>query len=225
MTTDERSFDGSDSKLPAPYTPDTSTLFALLGRRRVGLRHFNVVHGLLTAVALNPRPIPEAEWFAIIAGQERARSPDEQRQLGRLRKPVRRFYDSVFWTVMGHEPFVIDLNGYEPPFEPFYAEDLEAPAELWCRGFLKGTRIDLAPWQWLRRRKPELLRPIWAFGKAAGRDACYKDRRGWKRAVVHWVERLGPSVHAIRDYWQSNGLPPGLDVPVWSPGKPPPSKR
>ena len=64
-----------------------------------------------------------------------------------------------------------------------------------------------------------------AFGKSAGQDACHKDRRGWKRAVVHWVERLGPSVHAIRDYWKANGLPPGLGVPVWSPGKPPASKR
>lgn len=225
MTTDERSFDDHDQSPPAPYTPYSSTLAHLWERRRVGVRTFNEFHGLLTAVALSPRPIPESEWFAVVAGQEAARSPREQRQLDRLRRSVRRSYDHVFWSVMAHEPFVIDLNGYEPPFEPFYAEDLEPPADLWCRGFLKGTRIDPAPWQWLWRKQPQLLRPVWAFGKPAGRDASYKARRGWEQAVVHWAERLAPSVHAIRDYWQANGLPPGLDTPVWSPGTPPASDR
>ena len=70
----------------------------------------------------------------------------------------------------------------------------------WCVGFVKGMRLDSKAWMPLKKKRPDLLKPIELFGTP----------RGWKEMEASsdpekmhrlWSKRIAPAVQEIQRFW------------------------
>lgn len=89
-------------------------------------------------------------------------------------------------------------------FEPtFYERRVKGKrifiVDEWCRGFMKGARLNSTDGKPLKRDRPELLRPMELFGTTAG----FRELEAGGEDVMHvkWSPKITPAVRAIHAYW------------------------
>lgn len=177
---------------------DREVLEDLFSVRRTGIRFYPSLHGFMTAIAIGPTPIAQETWLRAVWGHRLEPQPLDQRRIERLRDPVLRMYASVEHSLRPEvDTFRFDFT------EEFGSRDATLSADMWCNGFFKATLLDEQSWRWLQKSQPELIRPIWLFGRGAGLKAMARTTRGYRATSAQWLPRIEPAVRAIRDFWRS----------------------
>ncbi len=186
-------------QFPTVFSPnDAEILTEGFAVRRTGIRFMPMLHGFLTAIALSPGEIPREAWLRAVWGHRLDPGPRDLRQISRLQGPLLRFHDTIERSLHpAARTFRID------PLEPGASRDPTFAAQVWCTGFYKATLLDAAHWRWLEKTSPELVRPIWLFGRHAGMKAMVHTTRGYDVTSKRWLPRIQPAVRSIRDFWLS----------------------
>lgn len=170
--------------------------------------HLDGAQGLLTALAVGPRPVGPESWLPVILGGEPVGAPDNELQ--RLLQLLLRLEASI---ISGLEHYVYDS---------IFAEEEQPGGERvvdaggWCTGFGLGVDLNAEVWE-LRmledRTLIEMLSPIVALGVDDGvfseiRSADLPALSEGEREAV--LQQLPSVLIDVRQYWQDH---PPEDAP------------
>ncbi|KQQ45785.1 hypothetical protein ASF61_19195 [Duganella sp. Leaf126] len=157
--------------LNAPLTDDEyDQLDDLLGA--ISPRALDVagLEGLLTALAIGPRPVDPASWLPLVWGEP---APADARAV-----------QTATALVLRHAHYMQTWMQKEPAsFEPIYECGGAWTAHAWTAGFEAGMQLDAAGWDALRAAAPALLAPF----ARAGAD--------WEDAVTPAVIAIHAHFH------------------------------
>ena len=162
-------------------------------RRRTAITDIVELEGLLTAIIIGPTTLMPMAWLPKVWGgkQPSFKSPEE---MNRFMALVMGYYnDIVVW-------FEQHPDRFQPSFyESMFEGKRVIVVDEWCVGFLKGIRLDAAAWKPLKKRRPELLKPIELFGSPRG----WKEISAGDGVAIHkkWSPKITTSVRAIHQYW------------------------
>jgi len=164
--------------------------------------HLDGAQGVLTALAVGPRPVGPETWLPVILGGEPVGAAGEDLQ--RLLHLLLRLEASI---LSGLENFV---------YESIFAEDVQPGGERvvdaggWCSGFGLGVDLNAEVWE-LRMQEDrvliELLAPIVALGVD---DGVFADIRSADLPALSEAERealvqqLPSLLIDVRQYWQEH---------------------
>lgn len=122
----------------------------------------DALHGYLTAIAIGPERIDEAEWLPRVWGPAAEDAPDfrNPQQAARIRELLTRALEEIVVT------FEVAPRDFEPLFSVHQWKGKEVlDAEAWCWGFLEGVSLRARAWQMLRDSpQATLLRAIHLLG-------------------------------------------------------------
>jgi|CXWL01.1.fsa_nt_gi uncharacterized protein len=170
--------------------------------------HLDGAQGLLTALAVGPRPVGPEHWLPVILGGEPVGAPGEELQ--RLLQLLLRLEASI---ISGLEHYIYDS---------IFAEEEQANGERvidaggWCTGFGLGVDLNAEVWE-LRmqedRNLVQMLAPIVALGVD---DGVFSEIRSADLPALSEAEReevlqqLPGLLVDVRQYWQEH---PPEDAP------------
>jgi len=164
-----------------------------LSRRRTGITDVVELEGFLTALVIGPNTLSPTLWLPKVWG---GRSPkfNDLAEMNRFVALVMGLYNDIAFT----------FDDAPRTFRPtFYESRVEGRrvviVDEWCCGFLKSMRLDARGWNPLRRKRPELLKPIELFGSPTGWKEC--DVGGEQKMHRRWSPKIAPAVRAIHAYW------------------------
>ena len=199
VVTDDLPRRGRVIRFPTGFSArDAQIMKEVFAARRTGIRFMPMLHGFLTAIAVAPAAIPRDVWLRAVWGHRGEPRARDLRQIAVLRDPVLRLHAVIERSLdPAIDTFRVDL------LDPGASRDPVFEAQVWCTGFYKATLLDAANWRWLEKTSPELIRPIWLFGRDAGLKAMVHATRGYHATAKRWLPRIRPSVLAIRDFWHS----------------------
>jgi uncharacterized protein len=174
------------------------------------------LHGLITAIAIGPEPVPPDEWMPHVVDDS---SPFESiEQAERAIGLILRMYNSV-----AHD---LDELRYEPILGAIETEGGESAfsAQGWCEGFSIG--VDLRADTWETRMKEDreltdLLAPILAL---AGDEGVFETEEAEDPEPLSEVEyedalnKLPTAVYDVHQYWRDH--PPSAPFTPTAPAEP-----
>jgi uncharacterized protein len=158
-------------------------------RRGKGIFDIVELDGFLTAIVIGPNTLSPLKWLPKVGGGKVPKFKDLE-EMNRFIALVMGYYNSIV-TIFESEP-----GQFEPTFyERKVGGKTVVIVDEWCCGFLKGMRLDSPGWKPLKRRRPELLRPLELFGTRAG----WRELKAGGDARTHatWSPRIAPAVREI----------------------------
>lgn len=160
------------------------------------------LHGLVTAVAIGPEPVPPDEWMPQVIDDTNPFESVEQAE--RVIALILRMYNSV-----AHD---LDELRYEPILGAVETEAGESTfsAQGWCEGFTLG--VDLRSDAWETRMKEDrelmdLLAPILAL---AGDEGVFETEAAEETPSLSEAEyedalnKLPAAVYDVQQYWRDH---------------------
>lgn len=114
----------------------------------------DALNGYLTAIAIGPAAIPQAQWLAKIWGPTPQDAPKfrDAQQAVRIHELLSRALDDIRVT------FEVAPKDFEPLFSVHKIKGKELlDAEAWCWGFLEAMSLNEAAWQPLRASPQAIL--------------------------------------------------------------------
>lgn len=176
----------------------------------------DALHGLITALAIGPEPVPPDEWMPHVIDDSQPFESIEQAE--RAIGLILRLYNSV-----AHD---LDELRYEPILGAIETEAGESAfsAQGWCEGFSIG--VDLRADTWEARMKEdrelmELLAPILAL---AGDEGVFETEAAEDPTPLSEAEyedalnKLPTAVYDVHQYWRDH--PPSAPFTPKSPAEP-----
>ncbi len=164
--------------------------------------HLDGAQGVLTALAVGPRPVGPETWLPVILGGEPVGAPGPDLQ--RLLQLLLRLEASI---ISGLENYVYDS---------IFAEEVQPGGEHvvdaggWCGGFSLGVDLNAEIWE-LRMQEDraliEILAPIVALGVD---DGVFADIRSAELPALSegereaLVQQLPSLLIDVRQYWQEH---------------------
>ena len=149
--------------------------------------------GFLTAIVIGPNTVLPSAWLPKVWGSKSPpfKTPEE--------------FNRFLGLVLGYYNDLVQCLAAAPEeFEPTFYENTVRGRTVtivddWCEGFVKGMRLDPAPWKVLKRDRPDLLKPITLFGTRAG----WRELEVGGEAAMHriWSVRIAPAVREIYAFW------------------------
>ncbi|HET9484093.1 MAG TPA: YecA family protein [Xanthomonadales bacterium] len=162
----------------------------------------DALHGLITAIAIGPEPVPPDEWMPQVVDD--AHPFDSLEQAERAIALILRMYNSVAND--------LDELRWEPILGAVETEagDSTFSAQGWCEGFTMG--VDLRADTWEKRMKEdrelmELLAPILAL---AGDEGVFESEAAEDPTPLSEAEyedalnKLPAAVYDVHQYWRDH---------------------
>lgn len=189
--------------------------------------HLDGAHGLLSALAVGPEPVPAAEWLPLIVG--RTPQLDDPARLDQLIDYLARLYESI--------QHGLEHYAYDPIFaqrdpssdedgDPLSANTLgEAEPVLevggWCEGFSMGVDLRAALWEAQMHADPELIELLAPIVQLGVDDGVFSELSDHAIAPLSETERelligrLATVLLDVKHYWEEREVimraerPPG----------------
>ncbi len=122
----------------------------------------DALHGYLTAIAIGPEPVAQAEWLPLVWGPDEEDAPvfASAAEADRISQLMARVLNEIRIT----------LEVAPKDFEPLFCEHewqgkQVLDAEAWAWGFMEGVSLREEAWQVLQDSpQKNLLRPIYLLG-------------------------------------------------------------
>jgi uncharacterized protein len=178
---------------------DFQILSNWLLRRDKGIFDIVELDGFFTAIVIGPNTLSPLKWLPKVWGGKAPKFKDLE-EMNRFIALVMGYYNSIV-AVFESEP-----SQFEPTFyERQVSGKTIVIVDEWCTGFLKGMRLDPASWKPLKRKRPELLKPLELFGTRAG----WHELKAGGEARMHatWSLRIAPAVREIHAFWLQRRRP------------------
>jgi len=173
---------------------DFGTLSDWLMCRRKGIYDIVELEGFLTAIIIGPNTLSPIAWLPKVWGGKHPTGFKDLDELNRFIALVMGFYNSIvaiFETAPGE---------FEPTFYQSQGKSRKVIiVDEWCAGFIKGMRMDSTAWKFLKRQRPDLLKPVELFGTRRGWYEC--EAAGEVKMHAVWSPRVAPAVRGIHAYW------------------------
>ncbi len=167
--------------------------FLLSGACGADVMAIDEVHGMLTALACSPEPVPESEWLPIIYGGQ-AIFRDE-RQAEEMYTLLQRLKNEITRTLR-------DGEGFSPLILEYRQDDGRVCplAEGWCNGFMRGVGLRPALWNEGEEAK-EILFPVIALSEAFAGSEEAKGLLSDPVTVDRLCNMIPDAVEAIYELW------------------------
>ncbi len=164
----------------------------------------DALHGLITAIAIGPEPVPPDEWMPQVIDDSNPFESIEQAE--RAIALILRMYNSVSTDLeeLRYEPILgsVETEGGDSTYS----------AQGWCEGFSMG--VDLRADAWETRMKQdrelvELLAPILAL---AGDEGVFETEAAEDPAPLSEAEyedalnKLPAAVYDVQQYWRDHPI-------------------
>jgi len=127
----------------------------------------SALEGLLTALVIGPRPVPQSAWLDKVWGGGQTAGTDEATAL-----------------VLRHLEYMRKWMTQDPgSFEPIYECGGAWTAEAWTAGFEAGMALDAEAWAPLQASQPEWFAPL------------HRQGEDWEHTLVQSVIRINAHWH------------------------------
>ena len=167
----------------------------------------DALHGMLTAIAVGPEPVPPDEWMTLVIDQAQPFESVEQAE--RTITLILRLYNTVCDD--------LECLRYNPILGQIETENGEntLSAHGWCGGFSRGVDLREELWDARLNDDPELTRAMAPVIELATDEGVYEDEQEHAPEPLSESEyddalgRLPAAMYETQQYWRDH--PP--DVP------------
>lgn len=183
--------------------------------------HLDGAHGLLSALAVGPEPVPSEEWLPLVIGREP--EVDDPQQITLLVDYLSRLYESIEHGLehYAYDPIFSQREGGDD--DPLDLGDGEPVLEVggWCEGFSMGVDLRAGLWEAQMHADPELIERLAPIVQLGVDDGVFADLQEQAIAPLsetereHLIGRLASVLLDVKHYWEEREIimraerPPG----------------
>lgn len=150
------------------------------------------LHGLLTALLVGPRQLPEASWMEMAWGEPRFADEAERQRMQELMGRLYAEIETVLQQGLDFEPLAVELEE---------EDGVEVIAyEGWCYGFMLGVETCQEEWDQLTGDEESLLAPMAQLALLNSDEEPEMDEEEYEQ----WVELLPGAVLGLYSYWHAD---------------------